>query len=144
MSFLKILDELLDKNNTTVNKMCVELNIGKNSMVNWRERGNLPNGATLIKIADYFDVSTDYLLGRAQKKETQGAPLSSDEIELLEMFNAFPEAVKAHVLRYVELLENEANPLSNVFLSPAEAEKLLAVIQETFPDRSFDFRKSTG
>ena len=33
------------------------------------EATNSPNNHTLIKLADYFDVSTDYLLGRSDNPE---------------------------------------------------------------------------
>ena len=39
------------------------LNIGAGSITNWKN-GTIPNGETLSKIADYFNVSIDYLLGR--------------------------------------------------------------------------------
>ena len=35
----------------------------------WKTEGTLPNGETLIKIADYLDVSIDYLVGRTDKPE---------------------------------------------------------------------------
>lgn len=82
MSFLERLEELLQQENITTNRMCTDLKIGKNSMVNWRERGNLPNGETLQKMADYFGVSVDYLLGRSDNPSLVGevfAASSKDE-----------------------------------------------------------------
>ena len=35
------------------------------------EAENNPNNETLIKLADYFDVSTDYLLGRSDNPKRQ-------------------------------------------------------------------------
>lgn len=56
--------KLIAENNITKNKLLVELNLSKNSFVDWINRGTVPNGDILKKIADYFDVSVDYLLGR--------------------------------------------------------------------------------
>lgn len=39
-----------------------ELKIGKNQMRYWEAQNCLPNGETLKKLADYFDVSIDYLV----------------------------------------------------------------------------------
>lgn len=101
MSFLERLEELLQQKNMTTNRMCTELKIGKNSMVNWRERGNLPNGETLQKMADYFDVSVDYLLGRSDERnlitkhaastvdDTQYDDLPEEAIQEMETFRQF-------------------------------------------------------
>ncbi len=40
-----------------------ELGINKSNVTNWKNNGCTPRGATLTKIADYFGVSTDFLLG---------------------------------------------------------------------------------
>ena len=72
MIFIERLEELLKEKGVTTNKMCIDLKIGKNSMVNWRERGNLPNSETLAALSDYFNVSTDYLLGRTDNPSPIG------------------------------------------------------------------------
>lgn len=59
--------ELLSKKGISKNKLLQDLNLGKNTFVNWESRGTSPNGETLSKIADYFGVTTDYLLGREDK-----------------------------------------------------------------------------
>ena len=46
----------------SVNALEEKLEIGKNSLYSWKK--NIPKGTNLIKVADYFHVSTDYLLGR--------------------------------------------------------------------------------
>lgn len=45
------------------NPLAKELQIASGSMTAWKG-GKLPNGETLLKIADYLNVSVDYLLGR--------------------------------------------------------------------------------
>jgi transcriptional regulator with XRE-family HTH domain len=56
--------------------MLTDLQIAKNSFNNWAERGTIPSGDVIVKIADYFNVSTDYLLGKTDAKnppaETEG------------------------------------------------------------------------
>ena len=48
------------------NPLAKQLNIASGSMTTWKN-GKIPNGETLIKIADYLDVSVDYLLGRTDE-----------------------------------------------------------------------------
>jgi repressor LexA len=62
MDFLERLLYLISKNNTTKNKMLTDLHLGKNSFVNWSDRGTVPGGDVMAKIAEYFNVSVDYLL----------------------------------------------------------------------------------
>lgn len=56
------LKSLCDSQGISVNDLEEKLEIGKNSLYSWKK--NIPKGTNLIKVADYFHVSTDYLLGR--------------------------------------------------------------------------------
>lgn len=60
------LKSLCDEQGISVNTLEEKLGIGKNSLYSWKK--NTPKGTNLVKVADYFDVSTDYLLGRTEKK----------------------------------------------------------------------------
>lgn len=48
----------------TFEKMTEEIGIGRSSMSTYYSGLRLPGAENLIKLADYFGVSTDYLLGR--------------------------------------------------------------------------------
>ncbi len=41
-----------------------ELKINKSNVSNWKNNGYTPRGEALQRIADYFGVTTDYLLGQ--------------------------------------------------------------------------------
>lgn len=61
--------DTLQKQNKSAKAMCADLGIGLNTVHTLR---NSPNGITTAKlyaIADYLDVSADYLLGRTDKPE---------------------------------------------------------------------------
>lgn len=49
---------------TKPNPVAKEIGISSGIITKWKNVGTLPNGETLIKIADYLDCSVDYLLGR--------------------------------------------------------------------------------
>lgn len=63
MTFVERLDYLIKEKGITRNQLLSELNLGRNSFVNWSSRDALPNGSTIIILAKYFEVSTDFLLG---------------------------------------------------------------------------------
>lgn len=66
MTAFDILKNLCDEHGISVNNLEEKIGLGKNTLYSWKK--NTPKGSNLIKVADYFDVSTDYLLGRTDKK----------------------------------------------------------------------------
>ena len=58
-----------------------EIGVSSGSVTAWKQ-GVIPRSATLTKIADYFEVSTDYLLGNAKNpNQDSTSPISDDEIK---------------------------------------------------------------
>lgn len=53
------------------------MGLSRTSVVKWKA-GSVPTGATLNKIADYFSVSVDYLLGNSQKEKPSGKAKGQD------------------------------------------------------------------
>lgn len=50
-------------------KMAMDLNMNQNSISRYENMEREADYETLIKFADYFDISLDYLLGRSEKQE---------------------------------------------------------------------------
>lgn len=67
--------ELCNTNNTTPTAVVTALSISGGSVTKWKN-GSVPNSTTIHKLANYFDVSVDYLLGNTDQKEK---PSSKDE-----------------------------------------------------------------
>ncbi len=55
--------ELCSKRNITITKLESELGFGNSSIKKW-EKTSSPSIDKILKVAKYFDVSIDYLLGR--------------------------------------------------------------------------------
>lgn len=49
-----------------------KLGVAKQSVSNWENDNIMPSVEMMEKIADFFGVSTDYLLGRDEKTTTDG------------------------------------------------------------------------
>ena len=49
-------------------KLALDLNMNQNSISRYENMERQADYETLIKIAEYFDVSIDYLLGRTENK----------------------------------------------------------------------------
>lgn len=54
---------------TKPNPLGREIGISSGVLTKWKTEQTLPNGEMLLKIADYFDCSIDYLLGRTDNPE---------------------------------------------------------------------------
>ena len=58
----ELLLELCEKRGISITNLCLEITGSRGNLNTWK-KGNI-NPVSLTKIADYFNVSTDYLLGR--------------------------------------------------------------------------------
>ncbi|WP_178946808.1 helix-turn-helix domain-containing protein [Enterococcus mundtii] len=63
---LERIDLLISENKMTRAELERKLNFSHGSLRNWNK--SIPSGDKIQKVADYFDVSTDYLLGRSDKR----------------------------------------------------------------------------
>lgn len=71
--FLDILENLCKEKGATITGVLKDLKLSPSKGTAWRN-GSIPNGEVLSKLADYFDVSTDYLLGRTPYKRPSDDP----------------------------------------------------------------------
>ena len=62
--------ELCDQRGITCNRAALEMGLSNATPTAWKKRGLTPKADTLAMIANYFGVTTDYLLG----EETKNAP----------------------------------------------------------------------
>lgn len=64
VNFWEIFYQLCEESNKKPNVIAQELSIASGSITKWKN-GSTPNSKSLSKIADYFGVTTDYLLGNS-------------------------------------------------------------------------------
>lgn len=102
--FLETVLSLLSKKGVSKNKMLTDLELGKNSFVNWENRGTIPGGNTLNKIAEYFEVSTDYLLGNTQTSSENDKEMSAEDIEIMKMIKSLSPEKKEMFLKFLKSL----------------------------------------
>lgn len=70
-STFKIVKDLCEKQGISLNALEDKLKLGKNSLYGLKR--NQPSAERLQQIADYFNVSTDYLLGRTDNPAIAGS-----------------------------------------------------------------------
>jgi transcriptional regulator with XRE-family HTH domain len=54
------------------------IGVNKNTIYSWEHGVNFPNNDTLIKLAEFFCVTTDYLLGKSNYKQNTGYLVAFD------------------------------------------------------------------
>ncbi len=69
--FYDTLLALCKQNNVKITNVIKELNMSSGNMTRWKN-GVIPHGDNLKRLAEYFGVSTDYLLGN-EKEQTSRA-----------------------------------------------------------------------
>lgn len=82
--FFDIFNDLCKKKGVSCKKAAEDIGLSNSITTKWKKTGATPGGDTLNRIAHYFDVSTDYLLGKENKKaptEDGERSVSDDELK---------------------------------------------------------------
>ena len=61
--FASRLNKTMQENNCSAYKLSKAIGVNNQTVINWQNGMNEPKITCLRKIAEYFDVSSDYLLG---------------------------------------------------------------------------------
>lgn len=80
--------ELRKEKGITQEQLADAVNVKKYTIGDWERNRTEPNITTLVAMADYFEVSTDYLLGRSDDTGLvqANANLTPDEEEVLMLY----------------------------------------------------------
>ena len=90
MNFGKILLELRKQKNITQEALAAELGVTAAAISKWENGNTLPDILMLCALADFFDITTDELLGR--KAKTMSAVIAAETKELGQRIAALAEA----------------------------------------------------
>ena len=118
MSFyerFKTLSKSVGKTPTSVGK---ELGFGNGTVSTWKN-GTIPNGTMLLKLADYFGVSIDYLLGNEPKVfvtyDRDSGVLYDEESELFAAIEALKNRnIRRIVLKLARSSESDISKVSDM------------------------------
>lgn len=105
--FYDNLNALCKSNGTTVTAVLKELKISTSKGTAWKS-GAVPKGGILSKLADYFNVSTDYLLGNTDNpqsaRRSNQQDLTPDEEKLLNFYRSLNNLGKEEAQKRVNEL----------------------------------------
>lgn len=102
------LKEYRKQNKITQQKLAGILGVSRSAIAMWETGDNEPDHAMLVRIAEYFRISVDELLGHAisassESKETQPAESISElDSRLFSIIRSMPDREKQALLPFLE------------------------------------------
>ncbi len=117
MSDLPIIERLLgliQAQGITQKNLSDKLHISTGNISDWKTGRSAPKADALVKIADYFRVSTDYLLGRTDVPAPVGQ-LRREEEELLALYHDLNEEGQGELLKQAKILNS-----CGLYIKPCE------------------------
>lgn len=88
MTTFERIKSLADKQKISLKELAIKLGFSENNIYRWKT--SKPKGEDLAKIADYFHVSVDYLLGREEMQQPIFSPELNEAIENAEAYEGTP------------------------------------------------------
>ena len=107
MNFSQRLRELRFEKGVTQNELSRVTGLSHGCIAMLEVDKRAPTASTLVALADFFECSTDYLLGREDdfgvisiQNENSAPTLSRDGKEMLDIFNSLAPEYQAQILEY--------------------------------------------
>lgn len=93
--------ELREARGMQQKELAIDLHVSQPTISDWESGRKVPSARSMQKIADYFGVSLDYLLGRNDEKEklpAQSEELSEKDKRLIDWFRSLPPEKQKAIL----------------------------------------------
>lgn len=119
MTFWDRFYQLCITKGTKPNPVAKEIEIGSGTLTKWKGGLTSPNSEALIKIAKYFNCSTDYLLGLTNLIESPKSEFSQEDISILKKFKRLNVDDKTEVMMIIDFRLNQQEKRK---LSPSSSE----------------------
>lgn len=95
----EIFEKLLEERGITAYKVAKATGISTGSLTDWKKGRSAPKADKLQKIADYFGVTVDYLLGNEPKEKK---PTEAHKPDYMRLFESLPEKDQKEVIALME------------------------------------------
>ena len=102
---MKNLKTIREKYNITQIKLSTEIEVSQEAIIAYESGKALPSVETLIKLAKYFNTSTDYLLGLTNNSLKVNDISKNEYDELLAIYSRLNKESKEDILKYAKIRE---------------------------------------
>ncbi len=103
------LKELRQKQGITQGKLAEKLDLARSTITMYETEGSQPDLATLVKIAEFFNVSVDYLMGREPDNNVKGIQLNRSVVKI-PVFGIIPAGVPIDMIEDSFIEDEEEIP----------------------------------
>ena len=109
MKFSTRLENLLEERNLTQRKLATELHIAPSTLNGYLRRGREPDFDTLIRLAEYIEVSTDYLLcvTYIRRPSLPRECYDDKEGELLETYRSLGPQEQTYLIKHAHIYHQQ-------------------------------------
>lgn len=118
------LKELREERNLSQLNVANAIGTSQTNIGRWEKDKNEPSSGYVVKLADFFEVTTDYLLGREDDfgniSVTTNLNLTAEEKVMLELFNQLPDVRRRTIIDTMRFMVDSnrssatQNKISNV------------------------------
>lgn len=135
MTTFEIIKKLAKQHDKSLQQVAEDLNFSKNLFYRWKTSD--PKAKDLAKVADYFGVTTDYLLGRTEIPQFTSKDERDIQKKLTEMINGLSDDSSLAYLNNggTEIDEEDAELIRSALERTLRRSKLLA--KEKFTPKKY-------
>lgn len=94
--------ELLQEKGITAYRVSKDTGVTQTTLSDWKTGRATPKTATLKKIADYFDISLDWLIGNSEYRKDGDCSTSQDIALVARHLEQIPEEDRKAIIRSIE------------------------------------------
>jgi transcriptional regulator with XRE-family HTH domain len=109
-----ILKELRKNAHKTQQDLADYLEIARGTYAHYEINRREPDITTIKKLADYYKVTTDYLLGMTNDPTPTVTDFSKEQSELIRELNTVDSQTITELRQYMNFLQQKNNPQTNV------------------------------
>lgn len=104
--FVEIFNELLEENDLNRKQFAEKSGIPYTTVIGWTKLNRLPDYSALLKLADYFNCSVDFLVGRQDAYGNTYSSIEASPMEqsLLKSFRKLDSSNKEIILKLTKNL----------------------------------------
>ena len=106
------LTELRKQKKVSMEKMAELVGLNKHTYTSYETGFREPRLSSLIKLADYFGVSTDYIINHSDAKKVLTSDITDEEIELLQQYRLLKPEIQHFISESIRLAASQQAPPS--------------------------------
>ncbi len=110
MTFYDRFIELCRDNNVSPSSAAMAVGLNRSSVTRWKQKGYTPRQDTVAKIANYFDVTVEYMMGLENLKYRPH--VTASDVKRFLFGPRASDKMWKEVLRFAEKLKSEQDPES--------------------------------